>query len=103
MTESILLPTRKDEAWRYSDIDAIQETAPETFEAWEDIRVAEGESWRDLILLDGSDGLTMRRLRIVLEKGARAVAGIGTAARSPEAGPRIGTGGTGTGLVEGVS
>jgi Fe-S cluster assembly protein SufD len=72
MTEAILLPTRKDEAWRYSDIDAIQDTAPETFEAWEDVRVSEGESWRDLIILDGSDGLTMRRLRIVLEKNARA-------------------------------
>ena len=44
MTQSILLPTRKDEAWRYSDIDAVQGSAPETFEAWEDIRVAEGET-----------------------------------------------------------
>lgn len=72
MTDSILLPTRKDEAWRYSDIDAIQETAPETFEAWEDVRVAKGETWRDLIIVDGQNGLQMRRLRIVIEKGARA-------------------------------
>ena len=72
MTESILLPTRKDEAWRYSDIEALQDTAPDTFEAWEDVRVAEGESWSDLIVLDGTDGLQMRRLRIALEKGARA-------------------------------
>lgn len=72
MTESVLLPTRKDEAWRYSDIDAIQDTAPDRFENWEDVRVAEGESWRDLIVLDDDDALTMRRLRIKLEKGARA-------------------------------
>ncbi len=72
MTDSILLPTRKDEAWRYSDIDAIRDSAPETFEAWEDVRVAKGETWRDLIVLDGSDGLQMRRLRIALEEGARA-------------------------------
>ena len=72
MTESILLPTRKDEAWRYSDIEALQDSAPDTFEAWEDVRVAEGESWSDLIVIDGADGLQMRRLRIVLEKGARA-------------------------------
>ncbi|NCP19593.1 MAG: SufD family Fe-S cluster assembly protein [Erythrobacter sp.] len=72
MTDSILLPTRKDESWRYSDIDAIQDTAPDTFEAWEDIRVAEGESWSDLIVIDGSDGLQMRRLRIAIERGARA-------------------------------
>lgn len=72
MPEAATLPTRRDEAWRYSDIEAIQDTPPDTFEAWEDVRVAEGESWRDFIVLDGADGLTMRRLRIVLEKGARA-------------------------------
>jgi len=72
MTQSILLPTRKDEAWRYSDIDAVQGSAPETFEAWEDIRVAEGETWRDLIVIDDGDDLALRRLRIVIEKNARA-------------------------------
>ena len=72
MTDSILLPTRKDEAWRYSDIDALQDSAPETFEAWEDVRVAKGETWRDLVIVDGEDGLQMRRLRIVIEEGARA-------------------------------
>ncbi|MBD60077.1 MAG: hypothetical protein CL808_08165 [Citromicrobium sp.] len=72
MTEAVILPTRKDEAWRYSDIGALEGSAPETFEAWEDVRVAEGESWRDLIVLDQPDGLQMRRLRIVLEKDARA-------------------------------
>ena len=72
MPEAALLPTNRDEAWRYSDIDALQDTAPDTFEAWEDVRVAEGESWSDLIVIDGADGLQMRRLRIVLEKGARA-------------------------------
>ncbi|HBC16820.1 MAG TPA: hypothetical protein DC026_14145 [Erythrobacter sp.] len=72
MTDSILLPTRKDEAWRYSDIDALEGTAPETFEAWEDVRVAKGETLRDLVIVDGEDGLQMRRLRIVIEEGARA-------------------------------
>ncbi|MEL7729892.1 SufD family Fe-S cluster assembly protein [Citromicrobium bathyomarinum] len=72
MTDSILLPTRKDEAWRYSDIDALQDSAPETFEAWEDVRVAKGETWRDLIIVDGEEGLQMRRLRIAIEEGARA-------------------------------
>ncbi len=72
MPEAALLPTNRHEDWRYSDIDALQDCAPDTFEAWEDIRVAEGESWSDLIVLDGDDRLTMRRLRIALEKGARA-------------------------------
>ncbi|MBB3034284.1 SufD family Fe-S cluster assembly protein [Alteriqipengyuania lutimaris] len=72
MTDSILLPTRKDEAWRYSDIDAIQDTPPATFEAWEDVHVAAGETWRDFIVIDDADGLQMRRLRIVIEEGARA-------------------------------
>ncbi len=72
MPEAATLPTRKDEAWRYSDVSALEGTAPDTFEAWEDVHVAEGESWRDLIVLDDADGLTMRRLRIKLENGARA-------------------------------
>ena len=57
MPEAALLPTNRDEAWRYSDIDALQDTAPDTFEAWEDVRVAEGETWSDLIVLD-ADPLT---------------------------------------------
>ena len=72
MPEAAVLPTNRDEDWRYSDIAALQSHAPETFEDWEDIRVAEGESWSDFLVLDGSDGLTMRRLRIKLEKNARA-------------------------------
>ncbi len=72
MPEAVLLPTNRDEDWRYSDIDALQDSAPDTFEAWEDVRVAEGERWSELIVLDGDGGLQMRRLRIVLEKGARA-------------------------------
>ena len=72
MPEAALLPTNRDEDWRYSDVAALQDHAPETFEAWEDVRVAEGESWSDLIVIDGADGLQMRRLRIALEKGARA-------------------------------
>ena len=72
MPEAALLPTNRDEDWRYSDVAALQDHAPETFEAWEDVRVAEGETWSDLIMLDGGDALEMRRLRIKLEKGARA-------------------------------
>ena len=72
MPEAALLPTNRDEDWRYSDIDALSDHAPETFEAWEDVRVAAGETWRDFIVLDGADSLAMRRLRIKLEKGARA-------------------------------
>lgn len=51
---TLTLPTRKDEAWRYSDLEAVATIWP-TPEATH-INVAEGESVRHHLLQDAADG-----------------------------------------------
>lgn len=75
MTQSILLPTRKDEAWRYSNIDALAGMDLGTFDRWRDIDVPAGETFRDCIVIADdsdrpSDETELRRLRVKLGKGA---------------------------------
>ena len=74
MTEAVLLPTRKDEAWRYSDTEALEGMDLGTFDEWRDIEVPAGESFRDSIVIADSDGLSdateLRRLRITVRKDA---------------------------------
>ena len=74
MTESILLPTRKDEAWRYSDIEALDGIDLGTFDRWRDIEVPPGETFRDCIVIADengpSDATELRRLRVKLGEGA---------------------------------
>ena len=75
MTESILLPTRKDEAWRYSDTDALAGMDLGRFDRWRDIDVAAGKTFRDCIVIEDSDGpsdaVELTRLRVRIGKGAR--------------------------------
>ncbi|PZU51606.1 MAG: Fe-S cluster assembly protein SufD, partial [Sphingobium sp.] len=52
----LALPTRKDEAWRYSDLDALG--AAWSVPAAIRITVAEGESAHDHLLQDAADGTT---------------------------------------------
>ena len=73
MSEAIILPTRKDEAWRYSNTDALAGMDLGTFDQWRDIDVAEGETFRDTIVIadEGdavSDATELRRLRIVVRE-----------------------------------
>ena len=68
MSEAIILPTRKDEAWRYSNTDALSGMDLGTFDQWHDIDVAEGETFRDTIVIadEGdavSDATELRHLR----------------------------------------
>ncbi|MGB3753953.1 MAG: SufD family Fe-S cluster assembly protein [Parerythrobacter sp.] len=71
MTESVLLPTRRDEAWRYSDMDAIAGSEPGRFEAWEDINVSEGKTHRQCLVLHGDADFELRRFRVKLGERAR--------------------------------
>lgn len=71
MSESVLLPTRKDEAWRYSDMDALAGVELATFDRWEDIDVPAGETYRQVLVLDGADTLQLRRFRVKIGDGAR--------------------------------
>lgn len=65
-------PTRKDEAWRYAAVEALQGVA---LDDWRLIEVAPGEHFRDRLVIadrdDGREGTTLRRLRVRVGHGAR--------------------------------
>lgn len=72
MSESVILPTARDEAWRYSDLAALQGMAPGTFEGWRDITVAPGESHAERFTILGENTDTqLHRLRVRVGEGAR--------------------------------
>ena len=71
MAESVLLPTRKDEAWRYSDTDALAGIDLGTFDQWRDIDVAAGETHTECFVFDEVEGTQLTRLRVRLGAGAR--------------------------------
>ena len=75
MTESVILPTRKDEAWRYSDTDALAGMDFGRFDDWREIDVPAGETFRDCIVVEDDDGVSdetlLTRLRVKVGKGAR--------------------------------
>ena len=79
MAEAATLPTRRDEAWRYADIDAVQKLGLVGIAEWQDLVFAKGET-RRICLVVGSDQPEVTRLRLTLTEGARAelfVANIG--------------------------
>jgi Fe-S cluster assembly protein SufD len=79
---SALLPTRRDESWRYSDIDALARVWPV---ASERIVVAAGETLsREIVNVAEPDDVVVRNLEIILEPGAKA------AIRVLNAGGRLG-------------
>ena len=66
------LPTRKDEAWRYAAVEALQGV---TLDDWRAIEVTAGESFRDcLVIADrpgGQEGTVLSRLRVTVREGGR--------------------------------
>ncbi|MEE4201267.1 SufD family Fe-S cluster assembly protein [Erythrobacter sp.] len=71
MSISSTLPTRRDEAWRYSDTDALARLGLETLADWREIAVEAGNTWRQVLVI-GGDAPDLRRLRLTLGEGARA-------------------------------
>ena len=65
MTQPLALPTRRDEAWRYADIDAVARLWP--LPAIEQLRVAESDPFNRTILRT-QDGIT--QLSLTVEAGA---------------------------------
>ncbi|MGY6550707.1 MAG: SufD family Fe-S cluster assembly protein [Erythrobacter sp.] len=65
------LPTRRDEAWRYADIDALARIGAEALDQWQDIAVPAGETVRHCFII-GSDAPELRRIRVEIGEGARA-------------------------------
>ena len=67
----LAIPTRRDEAWKYSDLDALASVWP--LPVAEHVRVAAGEAFSRVIVQDAPDGaVAVRELSLVLEKGATA-------------------------------
>lgn len=66
----IALPTRRDEAFRYSDVDALAKVWPV---ASERIVVAAGETLsREIVNVADAEDVVVRNLEIILEAGAKA-------------------------------
>lgn len=72
MSEAAILPTRRDEAWRYSDTDAL---AGIDLGNWRAVDVAPGETLRETLVIEdengNADGTRLTRLRVSIGKGAR--------------------------------
>jgi Fe-S cluster assembly protein SufD len=70
VADMITLPTRRDEAYRYSDVDALATVWPV---ASERIVVAAGETLsREIVNVAEADDVVVRNLEIILEPGAKA-------------------------------
>jgi len=71
MSDVLSLPTRHDEAWRYSDLEAVASVWP--IAGPEVIHVAAGEDFTRVIVQDApTDAVAIRDYTVVLEAGARA-------------------------------
>jgi Fe-S cluster assembly protein SufD len=66
------LPTRRDEAWRYADLDALAPVWPDIAGEREEIVVADGETERRQIILEAADpNVAVKTLAVTIGKGAR--------------------------------
>jgi Fe-S cluster assembly protein SufD len=74
------LPTRRDEAWRYADMDGVARLGAEALEQWEEIAVAAGESLMRCFIV-GSDAPELHRFRVTLGEGATAAFFVTNAGR----------------------
>jgi len=71
MEQAATLPTRRDEAWRYADIPALERLGIEALDAWKEIILASGETRRHTMIV-GSDAPELHRIRLTIGEGARA-------------------------------
>lgn len=71
MREAGVLPTRKDEAWRYADIGALERIGAGALGQWEKIALAPGGRRRKLLVLDEAHG-GLHRIRLDVGEGAAA-------------------------------
>lgn len=71
MAEAETLPTRRDEAWRYADMGALERLGVAGIAEWQDLVLAAGETKR-LCMIVGGDDPQVKRIRLTLGEGARA-------------------------------
>jgi Fe-S cluster assembly protein SufD len=65
------LPTRRDEAWRYADMDGLKRLGAAALDCWQVINVPAGDSITRCLIV-GSDAPELHRFRVTLGEGARA-------------------------------
>ena len=65
------LPTNRDEAWRYSDIAALERLGADALDTWNEVSLAAGETKRHCIIV-GGDAPELHRIRLSVGEGARA-------------------------------
>ncbi len=68
MSDAAILPTTRDESWRYADADWLASADPAELSQWQEVSVAAGESQADTSVIT-TDGVT--RIRVNLAEGAR--------------------------------
>lgn len=68
---TLTLPTRRDEAWRYADMDALARLGVVALDQWRDVTIRDGETWRECMVV-GSDAPELHNIRITVGKGGRA-------------------------------
>ncbi|MDE8651726.1 SufD family Fe-S cluster assembly protein [Novosphingobium album (ex Liu et al. 2023)] len=82
MSEALVLPTRRDEDWRYADAAFLAASDPATLMQWSEWTIAPGETRRDYrVLASGAlAGGTVERLRVHVGAGGRFELGLVNAA-----------------------
>jgi len=67
---AVVLPTRKDEAWRYAAVEALAGAA---LDQWRETAVPAGETLRECLTIEDSEAqpTELRRLRVTVGDGAR--------------------------------
>ena len=94
MSDALVLPTRRDEEWRYADFKALSALAPERLGAWKSVELAPGETRRRCMVL-GGDAPELHRIRLTVAEGARVelfVANVGADYTRVEAEVRLARG-----------
>ncbi|WP_435419077.1 SufD family Fe-S cluster assembly protein [Parerythrobacter aurantius] len=71
MPELAVLPSRRDEAWRYADMAALERLGVDALGQWKDITLEAGETGAHCMVV-GSDSPELHRVRLTLGEGARA-------------------------------
>lgn len=71
MNETATLPTRREEAWRYADIGAVERLGVDALDTWQEITLGDGETRRQCMVV-GSAAPELHRIRLTLGAGARA-------------------------------
>jgi Fe-S cluster assembly protein SufD len=74
------LPTRRDEAWRYADMDGVARLGVAALDQWQAVDVPAGDSVTRCLIV-GSDAPELHRFRVTLGEGARAAFFVTNAGR----------------------